>query len=226
MKNDKLKLVAEYSGKVISNNLISLRFPEGGKLISLKCHPGQIVNSGDLLAALDPKPVQTQLDIELADYRRIRAEFDKLTREIPTAETEDEKTKKEIAQSRLDVSVKNVEKYKLDLDGLNLYSPANAVIISTEGLLPNINLTPSGFPILLAPLNSAVFEVPVSEESLNQLQPGQTGEIFFKNGFTTKSEISYISPQSLNNGFFNLHFKLPPLDLSSFRLGTTGKVIF
>ncbi len=214
----------EFTGKVISNNLISLRFPEGGKLNSLKCHPGQIVKRGDLLASLDPKPIQTQLDIELADFRRIRAEFDQLTRQIPTAKTEDEKTKKEIAQSKLDVSIKSVEKYKLQLDSLNLLSPADAVIISSEGLIEGINITPSGFPIILAPLDSAVFECLVSEENFYQLHPDQKAKISLKNGFSVDSEVIYLSPQSNSNDTFAVWFKLPRMDLTNFRLGTTGKV--
>lgn len=214
----------EFAGKVASNNLISLRFSESGKLNSVRCHPGQIVRKGDLLASLDPKPVQTQLDIELADFRRIRAEFDQLTRQIPVAKTEDEKTKKEIAQTKLDVSIKTVEKYKQQLDNLNLLSPADAVIINSDGLLEGINITPSGFPIILAPLDSAVFECLVSEDNFYQLRPGQNAKISLKNGFSIDSEIVYLSPQSNNNDTFAVYFKLPKMDLSSFRLGTSGKV--
>lgn len=216
--------MAEFSGKVVSNNLISLRFPEGGRLISFHCHAGQIVKKGDLLAALDPKPTQTLLDIELADFRRIRAEFDQLTRQIPVAKTEDEKTKKEIAQSKLDVSIKTVEKYKLQLDSLNLLSPADAVIINTDGLLEGINVTPSGFPIILAPLDSAVFECLVSEDNLYQIQPGQKAKVSLKNSFSIDSEVVYLSPQSNSNDIFAVRFKLPKMDLTNFRLGTTGKI--
>ncbi len=216
--------MAEFTGKVVSSNLISLRFAEGGKLNSLKCHPGQIVKKRDLLASLDPKPVQTQLDIELADFRRTRAEFDQLTRQIPIAKTEDEKTKKEIAQSKLDVSVKTVEKYKLQLDDLNLYSPADAVIIDSGGLIEGINITPSGFPIILAPLDSAVFECLVSEDNFYQLQPNQKAKVSLKSGFSIDSEVIYLSPQSNSNDTFTVCFKLPRLDLTNFRLGTSGKV--
>lgn len=214
----------ELTGKVVSDNLISLRFAEGGKLNSVRCHPGQIVKKGDRLASLDPKPVQTQLDIELADFRRVRAEFDQLTRQIPVAKTEDEKTKKEIAQSKLDVSVKTVEKYKQQLDSLNLLSPADAVIISTDGLTEGINITPSGFPIILAPLDSAVFECLASEDNFYQLHPNQKAKISLKSGFSVDSEIVYLSPQSNNNDAFAVWFKLPKMDLSNFRLGTSGKV--
>lgn len=224
MKNAKLFLMPEFSGKVVSNNPISLRFPEGGKLITLKCHPGQIVKTGESLAALDPKPVQTLLDIELADFRRIRAEFDQLTRQLPTPKTEDEKTKKEIAQSKLDVSVKNVEKYKIQLDDLALVSPTDALVISTEGLIEGINITPSGFPVLIVPLNSTVFECFIPENDFYPIRPGQKAQITLKNGFTANSEVVFLSPEGKSDNSFIVHFKLPPLDLANFRLGTTGKI--
>ncbi len=214
----------EFSGRVTAD-LISLRFPESGRLSWLKCSPGLIVTKGTPLAGLDPRPIQTQLDIELADFRRVRAEFDQLTRQIPIPKTDDEKTKKEITQSKLDVSVKAVEKSKLQLDDLTLYSPADAVIISTVGLIPGINITPSGFPIILAPLDAAVFEVVLPEEDFYKLKPEQKAHLSLKTGFTADSEIIYLAPLSENkNGFFTAHFRLPRLDLTNFRLGTTGKV--
>src|SRR3989344_3597350 len=200
----------EFSGKVVSNNLISLRFPEGGKLISLSCHSGQIVKKGDPLAALDPKPIQAQLEIELADFRRTRAEFDQLTRQLPVPKTEDEKTKKEIAQSKLDVAVKSVEKYKHALDSLTLICPVDAVILAADSLAPGVNITPGSYPIVLADLASAVFEALVSEPDFYRLPPGQTGRVFLKNGQAFDSEIIFLSPQSeKGNGFFAAHFRLP-----------------
>lgn len=214
----------QYAGHV-SANLISLRFPESGRLSWLKCHPGLIVKKGAALAGLDQRPIQIQLDIELADFRRVRAEFDKLSRRLPEGRNEDEKGEKEIAQSKLDVSVKAVEKSKLQLDGLTLYSPTDAVIISTDGLIPGTNITPSGFPIILAPLDSAVFEATLPEEDFYKLLPGQKASLSLKTGFSTDTEVVYLSPAGENkNGFFTVHFRLPRMDLSSFRLGTTGKV--
>jgi multidrug resistance efflux pump len=214
----------EYSGHV-SAEIYLLRFSESGRLKEINCAPSNLVKKGDLLAAIDPTPVQTQLDIELADYRRIRSEFDQLTRQLPIPKTEDEKTKKEIAQSRLDVSVKTVEKYKLTLDSLNLHAPFDAVIISTEGLAPGVNITPSGFPIIVADTKTAVFAVSLPESDFYSLSPGQSGQISLKNGFRFDSTISFLAPQS-EKGYshFTVHFRLPPLDLSNFRLGTTGTV--
>lgn len=212
----------EFPGKVVAE-LISLRFPEGGRLASISCYPSQSVKRADPLAALDPKPIQTLLDIELADYRRIRAEFDQLTRQIPEAKTEDEKTKKEIAQSKLDVSIKTVEKYKLQLDNLILTAPLDAIVADTGGLVAGINITPSGFPITLIPSDYVFFECLVPEENFYALRPGQAASITLRSGYFGQSEIVYLSPKSDGDHSFAVRFKLPRMDLTNFRLGTTGK---
>ncbi len=74
-----------YSGKIIAARIVTLRFSQSGYTISVNVEPGQVVTKGQVLAALDPKPVQTQLDVELADYRRLRSEFDQLSRDLPEA---------------------------------------------------------------------------------------------------------------------------------------------
>lgn len=215
----------EFDGRVVATHLISLRFPESGRVATINVHPGEIVKAGTTIASLDPKPVQVQLDIELADFRRIRAEFDQLTRQLPTPKTEDEKTKKEIAQAKLDSAVKSVEKYKTILDSLSLICPVDAVIISTESLVPGVNITPGSYPIVLADLDSCVFETHVPEPDFYRLVPGQSGRVFLKTGHSFDAKITYLSPISeKGNGFFAAHFALPRLDLTTFRLGTTGKV--
>lgn len=211
------------NGIVKATQLISVRFPSSGKLSWIKCAPGNLVSKGTSLAALDESEIQAQLEIELADFRRIRAEFDKVSRELPEAKNEDEKAIKQIAQSKLEVATKAVEKTKLQLDALKLICPIDAVVLSTEGLLPGVNLTPGSFPIELADTTSTVFALEVDEDSVYQLKPGQKGKVELKSGFNYDSEIIYLSPRSQKSKF-EIHFKLPPLDLTNFRLGTTGCV--
>ncbi len=213
----------ELSGHVTAN-LYDLRFSQSGRLKEIICAPSNLIKKGDLLASLDPTPFQTQLDIELADYRRIRSEFDQLSRQISNPKTEEEKTKKEIAQSKLDVAVKTVEKSKQVLDSLNLIAPFDALIISTDGLAPGVNITPSGFPIVIADIHSAVFSVPVPESDFYSLSPNQIGKINLKNSHSYDCPLIFLSPfNEKGTGYFDVHFQLPPLDLSNFRLGTTGK---
>lgn len=211
--------MAQFPGKIIASRLIVLRFSQSGYTSSVKVEPSQKVNRGDILATLDPKPVQNQLDIELADFRRIRAEFDDLSRKIPEAQNEDEKGLKEIAQSKLDVSVKAVEKIKYDLDHLSLVSPVNGIVLDTNSLVAGIYVTPSSNPIIVADLDSFVFEASVPEAALSQINLNNSAQIQLVGGQTLSSKVTWISPE-IKNEACAVHFK--PENSSLLRLGQTG----
>jgi len=115
----------------------------------IKVKKGDEVKKGQALAGLDTKLTQINLDISLADYRRARAEFEKVARQYPNPSNEEEKGEKEIAQSKLDSSVKKVEKYKYVQEKLTLVSPVNGKVTDDSDLIAGMNITPSGFPITI-----------------------------------------------------------------------------
>ena len=128
---------------------IPLRFYQSGTLAWIKVKKGDEVKKGQALAGLDTKLTQINLDISLADYRRARAEFEKVARQYPNPSNEEEKGEKEIAQSKLDSSVKKVEKYKYVQEKLTLVSPVNGKVTDDSDLIAGMNITPSGFPITI-----------------------------------------------------------------------------
>lgn len=128
---------------------IRLRFYQSGTLAWIKVKTGDEIKKGQALAGLDTKLTQINLDISLADYRRARAEFEKIARKHPNPGNEEEKGIKEIAQAKLDSAVKKVEKYKYIQDKLTLVSPVNGKIKDDSDLVAGMNITPSGFPITI-----------------------------------------------------------------------------
>ena len=128
---------------------IPLRFYQSGTLAWIKVKKGDEVKKGQVLAGLDTKLTQINLDIALADYRRARAEFEETARKYPNPGNEEEKGKKEIAQSKLDSAVKKVEKYKYVQEKLTLVSPVNGKVADDSDLVAGMNITPSGFPITI-----------------------------------------------------------------------------
>ena len=128
---------------------IPLRFYQSGTLAWIKVKKGNEVKKGQALAGLDTKLTQINLDISLADYRRARAEFEETARKYPNPGNEEEKGKKEIAQSKLDSAVKKVEKYKYVQEKLTLVSPVNGKVADDSDLVAGMNITPSGFPITI-----------------------------------------------------------------------------
>ena len=137
------------SKKEDTRRKIPLRFYQSGTLAWIKVKKGDGVKKGQALAGLDTKLTKINLDIALADYRRARAEFEKVARQYPSPGNEEEKGKKEIAQSKLDSAVKKVEKYKYVQEKLTLISPVNGKVIDDSDLVAGMNITPSGFPITI-----------------------------------------------------------------------------
>ncbi len=133
-----------------TNRKIQLRFYQSGTLEWIKVKTGDEVKKGQALAGLGTKLTQINLDIALADYRRARAEFEKIARKYPNPGNEEEKGIKEIAQAKLDSAVKKVEKYKYVQEKLTLVSPVNGKVIDDSDLVAGMNIIPSGFPIVIS----------------------------------------------------------------------------
>ena len=141
---------------------------------------GEKVTKGEQLASLDTKPLQTDLDRQLADYNRIRAEFD-LAKNIKN-------------QSNLDVSVKDVEIAKQKLDQTNLFSPIDGVIVQSENLIAGLNVPPANSAIKILDLNSLTFVFQISQDQLEKfLTPVKIKIKFNKPKMELEAETSPIS---------------------------------
>lgn len=157
-----------FEGKVVGK-IYEVRFAFSGQVSWVGKSTGEKVTKGEHLASLDTKTLQTDLDRQLADYERIRAEFD-TSKNIKT-------------QSNLNVSVKDVETAKQKLDQVNLFSPVDGVIIESENLIAGLNVTPANSAIKILDLNSLSFVFQVNQDNL---------EKFFK---STKIKIKFNKPK-------------------------------
>ncbi len=149
----------------IAADIIEVRFAFSGKVSKVIKKPGDRVAQGELLASLETKFLQAELDRELADYERVRAEFEIFGIKVKDPQTDIEKYEKTRMQALLNSAVKAVELAKYRMDQVNLTSPVAGIIISDEGLRPGMYITPGsyGFEILdLATLHFEL-EIPWSE---------------------------------------------------------------
>ncbi|MBU1200461.1 biotin/lipoyl-binding protein [Patescibacteria group bacterium] len=131
------------------NREVVMRFYQGGTVIWVGVKKGDVVKKGQVLAKLDDKLAKIDLEIDLANYRRTRAEFEEVARKLPNPGNEEEKGIKEIAQAKLDVAVKKVERQKYEMEKLALISPVDGEIVDDSELVAGMNVTPSGFPIVI-----------------------------------------------------------------------------
>lgn len=173
-----------FKGKVRAK-IIDLRFAVSGKLAVLTKKRGDSVKKGELVASLDKKILQTELDRQLNDYEKKRSEFEIYNLKEGEPQNDIDKYFKAIKQAELNVSVKEVELAKAKLDQADLFSPVEGIILDDSDLVPGIYLTPSSNPIKVLDKSSYYFEAEISQEdALNFLETKQCNINIFGIGKT------------------------------------------
>lgn len=210
-----------YKGEVKAP-IIPVRFAKSGKVGWCKVKKGDRVKRGQSLAGLDLKEIEIQHKVELADYQRARAEFDKTSREIPEAKTDDEKTEKQIAQAKLDKAVKSVEKTQLQLDEMTLFSPVNGVVVEDSNLRAGIRISPASFEIEIADMDQVALETEIELETIrkNKLIRGSKAKLIL-GGQEMETEIIWIDNLA-EKGDVEVLFKLP--EGLEYMLGERGEI--
>jgi len=209
----------ELKGSVQAARISRLKFPISGKLAQIKVKEGDRVKRGQLLAALDKTQLQAYLDRALKQYDRERAEFDQKQKEKPT---EYEKRK---YQNELDISVKNVEIAKVNLDEAELYATLNGIVAKIDLGLAGENISPAKFVITLIDPESFFFQAEVEEEKLNTVSINQKVKITLKafEGKIFEGKTTRISILPLRkSGIYPVEISLE--GQSNLRVGLSGKV--
>ena len=205
------------SGSLVTDQLLQLRFATSGQLSHLHFSIGNRVSKGQLLARLNQSDRQTYLDRALKQYEKTRAEFDAKTK---TDLTEYERTK---LQSELDISVKNVELAKIDLEATNLYSPITGLVVAADSGAVGMNITPAAFTITLLDPNSIYFQGYIDQKDLSSIEVSQPATI----ALTAYPDL-VLTGQVTRVGFLPHKSSYPVAvsidgDKDHLRLGLTGK---
>lgn len=139
----------------ITAEIVELRFATSGKLVGLYKKLGDYITRGQVIASLDKKILQLELDQKLADNKLVRADFDA------------GKGQKNILQADLDTSVRDVElaKYKLDL--ADLLSPVPGQIIDLGGNVVGLNITPSANAVKIVRTDNLIFRIKINPEEVH-----------------------------------------------------------
>lgn len=155
---------------VVKARIISARFAISGKITSIKKHTGDTVKKGEVLASLDTKILQTGLDRELADYEKIRADFEIFGQKYPDPKEAIDKYLKTEKQASLNASVKDVELAKAVLDQSVLFSPVDGVILDDSNLAVGVYVTPAGSEIKIIDNSSYYFEIEISQKEIGEFR--------------------------------------------------------
>lgn len=154
---------------LIEAPIVQLRFAYSGKLVYVKKKKGDQVKQWEAIASLDKKILQAELDRQLADYEKVRAQFEIFTLKNGQ-EGGDDITKflRQEKQSALNASVKDVEIAKHKLDQADLISPIEGVVINMNGLVPGLNITPASSAVDILVTNAFYATFDISQKDLDQ----------------------------------------------------------
>lgn len=168
--------MGKYKGE-IGARIVSVRFAISGRIVTFKKHIGDTVKKGEVLASLDTKTLQTGLDRELADYEKIRADFEVFAQKYPDPTEAIDKYLKTEKQASLNASVKDVELAKAVLDQTVLFSPVDGVVIDDSNLTVGVYITPAGGEMKIADSSSYFFEIEIPQKEVENFAEGRRCKI-------------------------------------------------
>lgn len=194
-----------FPGEVVAE-IVEARFAFAGNVVYVGKKIGEKVRQGEIISSLDRKVLQTELDQQLADYEKVRAQFE-ISR-IKLQGTDDTtKFLAQISQSELNNSVKSVELAKHRLDQADLISPVNGTILDMGTLVVRLNITPASNPVKILDNESLRLTFEISQDLLGKfLSPTKVTASF--RGVKTPYEGVTEVPNMGNKGKFKINVKL------------------
>ena len=210
-----------YKGEV-NGRIIDARFAISGKIVSVGKRTGDIVKKGGLIASLDRKILQTELDRQLADYEKIRADFEIFAQKYPDPREAIDKYLKTEKQAALNAGVKDVELAKAKLDQADLFSPVDGIILDDSGITPGLFVTPAGGSVRMVDCSSYFFEIELEQKDIPyfmEKNPTSVEITGLKDKITAESK-----PVFSDGKKFLVRIPLP--DSKEILLGLNGKANF
>ncbi len=162
---------------VIKAKIIEVRFASSGKVSKVNKFAGDKVSKGELIASLDRKVLQSQLDRQLADYEKTRADFEIFSTKYPNPTEIIDKYLKTEKQATLNASVKEVEIAKAALDECDLFSPVDGTVLDDSSIVPGVYITPAGATFKIIDLNSFYVEFEINQKDFPYFRDSKLGTL-------------------------------------------------
>lgn len=192
-------------GLVVADE-IELRFAMSGKVGSVHVTPGEEIKPGKVVAQLDTKLMQTELDRQLAKYEKVRAEFEIYQQKSKDRTGEVAKYQATIEQSQLDSAVKDVELAKFDVDNSSLISPIHGRVVSLSGIRPGIFVSTASHPVFLSDYATIRFVFPIPQQLIQTFLQPKSIQIHIHHGISLTTSTLPVTQGT--NGQFTIHASL------------------
>jgi len=165
--------VLEYPGKVAAAQQSNMAFEASGRIIEFRFKEGQMVKKGDLLARLDPRDFQAELERERAKRNAVKSEYERVRAlyEVDAASRRD----LDVARRNFEVAVANLKTAQKKLEDSYLKAPFAGVM--AKKVVEDFANVRAKQPVLILQDNSSlVMKVNVPERDVAGGKPGLTPE--------------------------------------------------
>ncbi len=166
------------TGTIDSEKSVDLNFLAAGKLVYLGVKKGDLVKQWQVIATLDQRTMQKNLETALRNYSLQRNEFDQTKSDNANHTPQDALTDnlKRILQNNqydLDKAVISVELGQLAREQSVLASPISGIVTRADAKTAGVNVT-AATTFTVADPTSLVFKIDVDEADIGKVQEGKS----------------------------------------------------
>lgn len=220
----------EVPGKVDAQLRANLRFLAGGKVTSLPVFEGQFVEQGQLIASVDKRDLQKNLQKDLNDYMVKRLDFEQgKDNRKDQAKTDTVLRNQQQDQLVLDNTVLDVEIRDIAIKNASLTAPFG-------GVITKLPIKSSGITVLSTDIFEIVdpqtlfFEAEIDEVDVGRIQTGMSVRIRLDaypddpidGSIDAIGLLARASTTSSGGTVFPLKVRIPNPDLTRHRMGMNG----
>lgn len=179
VKTGQVKEIISSSGTLEGTDSADLRFKIGGKLNYLAVKPGEKVKQGSLIASIDTRDLQIDLQqarntFEIKDAAAKRAEDD--VKDHISDENFTQRESRVAAQKARDNAFDEIKAAQRALEDAYIYAPILGIVTRAD---PNVGQIVSITDIIARIVDESeyVFEAEVDESDLGRIKLGQSAEV-------------------------------------------------
>ncbi|PIS09651.1 hypothetical protein COT75_00435 [Candidatus Beckwithbacteria bacterium CG10_big_fil_rev_8_21_14_0_10_34_10] len=228
-----LSLTISASGKVKSEEEVTLKFQTSGSLSWVGVKKGDRVTKWQAIASLDRRELEKKLKQELLDYMNERWDHEQIMlddyRDIALTETI--RRVKEKSQFDLDRVVLDVEIADIALKYSTLISPIDGLVIDIDTPHPGTNITPTTGQFYLANPDKMYFSANVDEADIGLIKENQLATLIL-DAYPEEEITSYVQDVEFTSTVtsgggtaYAVKFALPnSTEEEKFKLGMNGDV--
>jgi RND family efflux transporter MFP subunit len=178
------------TGSVHSLSAVDLVFSSGGKLTQLNVKKGDRVKAGQVIATLDQRSVQKNLEDKLRDYSKQRNSFDETqenNQNRPPEEALNTDMKRILQNNQYDLekAVISVELQDLARQQAVLTTPIDGIVTRADVTTAGVNVGPTTTFSVAKP-EDLVFRIDIDEADIGRIQTGQNAKVIL-DAFPDKS---------------------------------------